>query len=197
MPGLGFAGLGLPWGCDAAFPGVPQQFLVLLAPLPAETSGCGRPNGNCNAWLQITNVFCCGTLIKLLFPAGALWCSEWSPPLAPPPSPFRCKSALCSFLIIALHPALGFQRHPGNRVCSGCNLDCTLFVITIATRYNLAVLFKFYEFQCVPHVPVEAGAGKRCRFLRSWKSLGCTRWLKCRAEPWHRNVIILFISISS
>lgn len=143
----------------------------LPGPIPAETSsGVGGrsllrdTDGNFNAWLQITNVFCCGTLIKLLFPAAVLWCCEWrgpSPPLAPP-SPFRCKSALCSFLIIALHPALGFQRYPGNRVCSGCNLDCTLFVITIATRYNFAVLFKFYEFQCVSHVPVESGAGKRC-----------------------------------
>lgn len=107
--------------------------------------------GTCNACLQITNVFCCGTLIKLLFPAGALWCCEWS---GAQPSPFRCKSALCSLLIIALHPALGFQRHPGNRVCSACNLDCTLFVITLATRYNFSVLFKFYEFQRVSHVPV-------------------------------------------
>lgn len=45
-----------------------------------------------------------------------------------------------------MHPALGLQRNPANSVYSGYNLDFTLFVITLATRYNFAVLFKFYEF---------------------------------------------------
>lgn len=123
---------------------------------------CKTPAGNFNAWLQITHVFCCGTLIKLLLPAGVLWCCECSGlparPCSPSP-PFRCKSALYSFLIIALHPAWGFQRHPANNVCSGCNLDCTLFVITIATRYNFAVVFKFYEFQRVLHLPIKPSVG--------------------------------------
>lgn len=113
--------------------------------------------------------FCCGTLIKLLFQLVHCGAVNGARPSSPPPS-FRCKSALCSFLIIALHPALGFQRHPGNHVCSGCNLDCTLFVITIATRYNFAVLFKFYEFQCVSHVPVESGACS-CRAGKAWAGL--------------------------
>lgn len=210
MPGLGFAEDGVwSWarrcpGAVLCFPGLPRSPLgdsfVLLARIPAEGLRCrgssrgretspgvgGRSllcdtDGNCNAWLQITNVFCCGTLIKLLFQlvhCGAVNGEGPAPP-SPPPLPFRCKSALCSFLIIALHPALGFQRHPGNHVCSGCNLDCTLFVITIATRYNFAVLFKFYEFQCVSHVPVESGAGKQCLFLWSWKSLGWSQCLKC------------------
>lgn len=56
-----------------------------------------------------------------------------------------------------MHPALGLRRSPANNVCSGCNLDYTLFVITVATRYNFAVLFKFYEFQCVLHLPIKSG----------------------------------------
>lgn len=39
-----------------------------------------------------------------------------------------------------------------NSVCLGNNVDFTLFVITIAitvaTRYNFTILFKFYEFEC-------------------------------------------------
>lgn len=108
-------------------------------PVEAAAYSCVTPGGKPTAWLQIPRVFCCGTLIKLLCPAGVLWCCEGSGLGSPPPPAFRCKSALCSFLIIALHPALGFQRHPGKRVCSGCNLDCTLFVLTVATRYNCAV----------------------------------------------------------
>lgn len=52
---------------------------------PMETGWCG---GGClllcdigrepSAWLQLPHVFCCGTLIKLLCPAGVLWCCEGS-----------------------------------------------------------------------------------------------------------------------
>lgn len=139
--------------------GAPRAEPVKHAVTEAADYFCMAPDGNFNAWLQITNVFCCGTLIKLLLPAGVLWCCEWSGLPARPRSPspaFRCKSALYSFLIIALHPALGFQRHPANSVCSGCNLDYTLFVLTTATRYNFAVLFKFHEFQCVLRVPIKS-----------------------------------------
>lgn len=88
--------LGCP--CPLGFPGAPGTAALPgepPGPIPAEpppawaADRSGDTGGNCNAWLQITNVFCCGTLIKLLFPAGALWCCEWSraqpahrPPLA-------------------------------------------------------------------------------------------------------------------
>jgi len=83
-----------------------------------------------------------------------------SPP-APRPSPHSDADRLSAPFIIALRPALGFQRHPANNVCSGCNLDYTLFVITVATRYNFAVLFKFYEFQCALHVPIKSSMGEK------------------------------------
>lgn len=139
---------------------------------------------------------------------------EWAPSRPCTPSPaLRCKSALYSFLIIALHPALGFQRHPANSVCSGCNLDYTLFVITIATRYNFAVLFKFYEFQCVLLLPIkssireEALAQVKVAFAVSvkhslkWKAacsvVKCFKpHLNFRAKPWQCYVIILFSLIS-
>lgn len=55
-----------------------------------------------------------------------------------------------------MFPALGLQQKPDkNSVYLGNNFDFTLFVITIAitiaTRYNFTVLFKFYEFECFLH----------------------------------------------
>lgn len=54
---------------------------------------CMTRDENFNAWLQITNVFCCGTLIKLLLPAGVLSCCEWSVLAARPAPPPRHSDA--------------------------------------------------------------------------------------------------------
>lgn len=96
----GFAGaLAAPRGSGAvptcpqcAFPGVfmfPRAFGARLRGSTQHNTiaevvhcFCTTPDGNFNAWLQITNVFCCGTLIKLLLPASAL-CGVKGP--APPP----------------------------------------------------------------------------------------------------------------
>lgn len=68
--------------------GAPRANPVKRTIMEADDYFCMTPDGNFNAWLQITNVFCCGTLIKLLLPAGVLWCCEWSGlPAAPAPPP--------------------------------------------------------------------------------------------------------------
>lgn len=54
---------------------------------------CMTRDENFNAWLQITNVFCCGTLIKLLLPAGVLSCCECSVFAARPAPPPRHSDA--------------------------------------------------------------------------------------------------------
>lgn len=78
------------WPLGAGFAGVSAGGAPSAAPMThavTEAAGgfCVTPDGSFNAWLQITNVFCCGTLIKLLLPAGVLWCCERSRLPAPLP----------------------------------------------------------------------------------------------------------------
>lgn len=111
-------GSAVPWGCAAAFPGLPRSppggSLVLLALLPPEGLRCrgssrgretspgvgGRSDGNWNAWLQITNVFCCGTLIKLLFQLVHCGAVNGAGPARPSSPPLLVIQMQISFVLI-------------------------------------------------------------------------------------------------